>query len=184
MNLGENIQYLRKINIITQEELADQMSVSRQTISKWEMNQAYPEISQLVELSVVFHCKIDELLRVNLAERMNEYSDVKITKVPGFTKGRYVMISPNPEDDVHAYMESWAQRSGLLSVTDGKPACIGWDFPFVSAEQQNRYGLRGYVSAYILPDGFVPLCPGVEIASQKETEYASITIRNPFERAF
>ena len=45
MNLGENIQYLRKINIITQEELADQMSVSRQTISKWEMNQAYPEIS-------------------------------------------------------------------------------------------------------------------------------------------
>ena len=115
---------------------------------------------------------------------MNEYSDVKITKVPGFTKGRYVMISPNPEDDVHAYMESWAQRSGLLSVTDGKPACIGWDFPFVSAEQQNRYGLRGYVSAYILPDGFVPLCPGVEIASQKETEYASITIRNPFKRAF
>ena len=47
-------------------------------------------------------------------------------------------------------------------------------------KQQNRYGLRGYVSAYILPDGFVPLCPGVEIASQKETEYASITIRNPF----
>ena len=38
MNLGENIQYLRKINKITQEELADQMSVSRQTISKWEMN--------------------------------------------------------------------------------------------------------------------------------------------------
>lgn len=51
-------------------------------------------------------------------------------------------------------------------------------------KQQNRYGLRGYVSAYILPDGFIPLCSGVEIVSQKETEYASITIRNPFERAF
>lgn len=184
MNLGENIQYLRKINKITQEELADQMFVSRQTISKWEMNQAYPEIPKLVELADVFHCKVDELLRVNLTERMNVYSDVKITKVPDFTMERYVIISPNPEDDVHAYMEAWAQRSGLLSVTDGKPACIGWDFPFVSAEQQNRYGLRGYVSAYILPDGFVPLCPGVEIVSQKETEYASITIRNPFERAF
>ena len=156
------------------------MSVSRQTISKWEMNQGYPEIPKLVELADVFHCKVDELLRVNLAERMNVYSDVKVTKVPGFTMGRYVNISPNPEDDVHAYMEAWAQRSGLLSVTDGKPVCIGWDFPFVSAQQQNRYGLRGYVSAYILPDGFIPLCSGVEIVSQKETEYASITIRNPF----
>ena len=134
MNLGENIQYLRKINKITQEELADQMSVSRQTISKWEMNQAFPEIPKIVELADVFHCKVDELLRVNLAERMNVYSDVKVTKVPGFTMGRYVIISPNPEDDVHAYMEAWAQRSGLLSVTDGKPACIGWDFPFVSAQ--------------------------------------------------
>lgn len=38
---------------------------------------------------------------------MNVYSDVKITKVPGFTMGRYVIISPNPEDDVHAYMEAW-----------------------------------------------------------------------------
>lgn len=126
------------------------MPVSRQIISKWEMNQAYPEISELVELSVVFHRKIDELLRVNLAKRMNEYSDVKITKVPGFTMGRYVIISPNPEDDVHSYMETWAQRSGLLSVTDGKLACIGEVFPFVSAEQQNRYGLRGYVSAYYI----------------------------------
>ena len=106
MNLGENIQYLRKINKITQEELADQMSVSRQTISKWEMNQGYPEIPKLVELADVFHCKVVELLRVNLAERMNVYSDVKVTKVSGFTMGRYVIISSNPEDDVHAYMEA------------------------------------------------------------------------------
>ena len=70
MNLGENIQYLRKINKITQEELADQMSVSRQTISKWEMNQAYPEVPKLVKLADVFHCKVDELLRANLAERI------------------------------------------------------------------------------------------------------------------
>lgn len=129
MNLGENIQYLRKINRITQEDLADQVSVSRQIISKWELNQTYPEISELVELADVFHCKVDELLRVNLAERMNEYSDVKITKVPSFTMGRYVIINPNPEDDVHAYMEAWAQRSRLLSVTDGKPACIGEELP-------------------------------------------------------
>lgn len=101
---------MRKINRITQEDLADQVSVSRQIISKWELNQAYPEISELVELADVFHCKVDELLRVNLAEIMNEYSDVKITKVLGFTMGRHVIISPNPKDDVHSYMEAWAQE--------------------------------------------------------------------------
>ncbi len=36
MNLGDNIQYLRKINDITQEELAEKLSISRQTVSKWE----------------------------------------------------------------------------------------------------------------------------------------------------
>ena len=38
------------------------------------MNQGYPEIPKLVELADVFHCKVDELLRVNLAESMNIYS--------------------------------------------------------------------------------------------------------------
>ncbi len=37
MKLGKNIQYLRKVNNITQEEMAERLSVSRQTISKWEM---------------------------------------------------------------------------------------------------------------------------------------------------
>ncbi len=35
MKLGKNIQYLRKVNNITQEEMAERLSVSRQTISKW-----------------------------------------------------------------------------------------------------------------------------------------------------
>ena len=55
MTLGDNIQYLRKVNNITQEELAERLSVSRQTISKWEMNQTYPEISKLIEIANI--CK-------------------------------------------------------------------------------------------------------------------------------
>ena len=42
---------------------------------------------------------------------------------------------------------------------------IGWDFPFVSLELQNRFGLRGYVAAYVLPEGFETDCSGVEFAS-------------------
>ena len=44
MSLGKNIQYLRKQKKITQEQLAEMMSVSRQTISKWETDEIIPEI--------------------------------------------------------------------------------------------------------------------------------------------
>ena len=56
---------------------------------------------------------------------------------------------------------------------------IGWDFPYVSSELQNRFGLRGYVAAYILPKGFDTSCPGVEFADQGEADYAVITIYYP-----
>ena len=184
MTLGDNLQYLRKVNDITQEELAEKLSVSRQTISKWEMNQAYPEIPKLIEIGNVFHCKVDELLREDMGKHKDVYSDIAVKEIPGFRMGRYVMISPNPENDVHAYMDRWAEESGLNAVTDYKPKRIGWDFPFVSAEQQNRFGLRGYVAAYILPDGFEPKCGGVEITSQGAANYACITICDPLSRAF
>lgn len=90
------------------------------------------------------------------------------------------MVTPNPEDDVNAYLDAWAQKSGLLDVKpDAKK--IGWDFPYVSAELQNRFGLRGYAAAYVLPDGFEPACQGVEFADQMEADYAVITIYEPFE---
>ena len=184
MALGENIQYLRKINHITQEELAEKLVVSRQTISKWEMNQAYPEIPKLIEIGNLFHCKVDELLKEDIGKGHDIFSEVTVKEIPGFRMGRYVVISPNPEEDVQAYMRKWAETSGLNEATDYQPKQIGWDFPFVSTEQKNRFGLRGYVAAYVLPEGFEPKCKGVEIASQSTAEYACITIRDPFSRAF
>lgn len=184
MTLGDNIQWLRKVNNITQEELAEKLSVSRQTISKWEMNQTYPEIPKLIEIGNLFNCKVDELLKKDLCKNQEVYSEITIKEVTGFRMGRYVMISPNPEDDVNSYMDRWAESSGLNAIPGYKAKRIGWDFPFVSAEQQSRFGLRGYVAAYILPDDFEPRCEGVEIVSQNTTTYACITIRDPFSRAF
>lgn len=43
MSLGKNIQYLRKQKKITQEKLADEMAVSRQTVSRWEADEIVPE---------------------------------------------------------------------------------------------------------------------------------------------
>lgn len=68
MGLGENIQFLRKEKAMTQEELADRMGVSRQTISKWESGGNYPEMDKLLLLCELFNCDLDTLVR-NSAEQ-------------------------------------------------------------------------------------------------------------------
>lgn len=183
MSLGKNLQALRKQTGITQEKLAEQMNVSRQTISKWEADEAYPEMDKLLALCDLFAVKLDDIVRGDLAQAADYYSPVRIETVKGFRLARYVMISPNPEEDVQAYLRQWADRSGLAALGQ-ELKMIGWDFPFVSYEQQQRFNLRGYVAGYILPDGFEPTCPGTEIFSQPEETYAIITITDPFKAAF
>ena len=48
MSLGTNIQYLRKLNKLTQEQLAEKMNITRQTVSRWESDEVTPELSKLV----------------------------------------------------------------------------------------------------------------------------------------
>lgn len=183
MSLGKNIQHLRKQRKITQEQLAEIMSVSRQTVSRWEADEIVPELNKLVALSDLFSHKLDALIREDLAACGEVYSKVAIRRVPSFRMARYVMVTPNPEDDVNDYMDRWARRSGLLGAKLDAMR-IGWDFPYVSSELQNRFGLRGYVAAYALPEGFETDCPGVEFADQEEADYAVITIYDPFAAAF
>ena len=183
MSLGKNIQYLRKQIKITQEQLAEKMSVSRQTVSKWEADEIVPELDKIITLSDIFSCKMDVLVRENLMNCDEIYSEVTVKSVKGFRMARYFMITPNPEDDVTKYMDAWAEKSGLLEVNP-KAKRIGWDFPWVSYELQNRFGLRGYVAAYVLPDDFETDCPGVEYANQEDADYAMITVYDPFVAAF
>ena len=50
--------------------------------------------------------------------------------------------------------------------------------------QQNRFGMHGYVVAYILPEGFETNCPGVQYSENAEADYAVITIKEPFIQPF
>ena len=60
MKLGSNLQILRKLHgNMTQEKLAERMNVSRQTVSKWENGEAYPELDKLMELSNLFSCTLE-----------------------------------------------------------------------------------------------------------------------------
>ncbi len=62
MTIGEKITHLRNSSGISQEALADKLSVSRQSVSKWEMDQAQPQIDKILQLCELFNISADELL--------------------------------------------------------------------------------------------------------------------------
>lgn len=61
MKFSEKLQTLRKEKKLSQEQLADMLDVSRQSVSKWESGQTYPEMDKLIELSKIFKCTLDDL---------------------------------------------------------------------------------------------------------------------------
>ena len=79
MTLGEKIAKQRKELNYTQEQLADILGVSRQSISKWESDIAYPETEKLIEMGKIFDCSMDYLLK----EVITEKSDAPSTSIKG-----------------------------------------------------------------------------------------------------
>ena len=67
MSLGENLQFLRKKDNITQEQLAEQLEVSRQSVSKWESDTAYPEMDKIIQICDLFHVGMDDLVRKDVS---------------------------------------------------------------------------------------------------------------------
>lgn len=79
MELGNKILELRKQEKLSQEQLAEKMNVTRQTISKWELNETSPDIKQAKELSKIFKVSLDELTD-------NDISNIVIQKVSNTEK--------------------------------------------------------------------------------------------------
>ena len=71
MNLAENLKRIRKENNLSQEQLAEKLGVSRQSVSKWESNQAYPEMDKVLQICQMFSLNIDDLLNQNIKEVNN-----------------------------------------------------------------------------------------------------------------
>ena len=63
MSLGDNLLFLRKKDNITQEQLAERLQVSRQSVSKWESDTAYPEMDKILQICDLFHVSMDNLVR-------------------------------------------------------------------------------------------------------------------------
>lgn len=63
MTFGDKLANLRKQKNLTQEQLADMLGVSRQSVSKWESDISYPETEKLISLARLFECSTDYLLK-------------------------------------------------------------------------------------------------------------------------
>ncbi|MGO2678126.1 MAG: helix-turn-helix domain-containing protein [Lactococcus lactis] len=80
MEVGKRIREYRKIYNLSQEQLADKIFVSRQTVSNWENNKTYPDIQIIVSLSILFNVSLDELIREDLEEMKMKISNKKANK--------------------------------------------------------------------------------------------------------
>ena len=76
MEFSEKLITLRKGRDLTQEQLAGQLNVSRQSISKWESGQVIPEVEKIVELSKVFNVTLDYLLKPSEIDELSVKTDM------------------------------------------------------------------------------------------------------------
>ena len=74
MNISEQIRVNRKKICASQEDLAERVYVSRQTISSWENGKSYPDLQSLLLLSEIFSISLDELIKGDVEEMKEKIS--------------------------------------------------------------------------------------------------------------
>lgn len=178
MSFGKNLQFLRHLKEnMTQDELAEKINISRQTVSKWELDIVQPEMDKAIALCSFFNCSLDNLFRDDMTDCGKAYTNLRVETVPAFRYIKHAVISAAPERDAIDRVFSIARSCGVEN-----PRVIGWDFPNVSQEQINVFNMHGYEAAWILPDGMIP--PDIEIHEQADHKYAAIHIETPFVTPF
>ncbi len=86
MKFNEKLVMLRKQNNLSQEQLAEQLNVARQTVSKWELGETTPEMDKLIKMSEIFKNSLDELMKEETqGETVNDPNNTNSQKLAGMT---------------------------------------------------------------------------------------------------
>ena len=80
MNLGERLFELRKAKNLTQDDMAEKLNVTRQTVSKWETNQSTPDYDKIMPLCELFEIGVEELLTGKKSEEQQKKEEKVLTK--------------------------------------------------------------------------------------------------------
>ncbi|HCZ39889.1 helix-turn-helix domain-containing protein [Brochothrix thermosphacta] len=86
-NFGEKLKMLREQTDITQEEVSQKLNVTRQSVSNWENNKNYPDLTTLVTLSQLYNISLDDLLKdennvvKSMKTELNSYRSSELIKL-------------------------------------------------------------------------------------------------------
>lgn len=111
MKLGNSFFHARKKSGLTQEEVAQKLGVSRQTISKWETDETLPDIRQSKKMAVLYNISLDELIKFDVdvkeieqvIERTNEETESKINWTAVWGKKYPILLQYQNEVNVPNY---------------------------------------------------------------------------------
>ena len=120
MSFGQIIKKLRREADMTQEKLAELLSVSAQAVSRWETDSAMPDVSLIVPLANLFHVTTDHLLGVDISKREQIIGDIR-KKADGYSsRGYYTEARGILEDGLRQYPENYALMHDLMYVADSQ----------------------------------------------------------------
>ena len=92
MELGKQIKMHRQEAHLSQEELANRVYVSRQTISNWENDKSYPDVNSLVLLSEIFQISLDNLIKGDIEVMKDVIQKEEIEKMNRYGKSYTIML--------------------------------------------------------------------------------------------
>ena len=113
----DNLIELRKINNMSQEDLASQIGVSRQTLSKYETGESLPDIDKCSALAKVFGITVDDLIDYDKEENMG-------VGVP--PKGKYMFGMVKVGDKGQIVIPAKARKIFNINIIYGLPALFWW----------------------------------------------------------
>jgi len=116
INIGENIKNLRKRKEITQEDLAEYLDISFQSISKWERGDGFPDITMLPDLADFFNISIDELIGADRMPGGGYFYDTYKQAHEYEVKGDYVNAIELLRDTLKKYPNHYDMTSKLASL--------------------------------------------------------------------
>lgn len=128
MTTGEKITFLRKKKKITQEQLSEILNVSRQSVSRWEMDVAFPETEKLIRLSKLFDCSIDYLLNNEIHCKEESQEQISAQDCCTFIREcGYYFIATSTENNpkIRPMGMIYANENALYLVSDKRKSLYG-----------------------------------------------------------
>lgn len=140
MELGKQIRKYRKEQSFSQDELAEKVYVSRQTISNWENDKSYPDVNSLILLSEVFHTSIDNLIKGDvevMKEQVKNEDRKEFEKISRIFSVLFLAMMITPIPLIHYLKYAGIAIWALLAV-------VTLYFSFIVEKKKKQFDIQTY----------------------------------------